>query len=102
MYSRWHSIAPIKALASQLDPSRYLHLISPHRDLCDHLLHSAEVLRLVRGKKPVRLLLRRRGRVGVVEEVLDAEKDLADGDCWLPILVLVQDAQAHGARRVDV
>lgn len=29
--------------------------------------------------------------VGFVEELLDAEKDLLDGDGWLPTLLLIQD-----------
>ena len=28
--------------------------------------------------------------------------DLFDGDGWPPVLVLLQDGQAHRARRVDV
>lgn len=50
----------------------------------------------------VRLGLGRGLRVGVVEEVLDAEEDLLDGDGWLPRLFLVQDRQADGARGVNV
>jgi len=35
--------------------------------------------------------------VGIVEEVLDADQELLDGDGWPPILVLVQQAQANSA-----
>jgi len=35
--------------------------------------------------------------VGVVEEILDADQELLDGDGRPPILVLVQETQADGA-----
>merc|ERR1740129_996678 len=35
-------------------------------------------------------------------EVLDPEQDLPDGDGGLPVLVLVQDAEAHRPRGIDV
>ena len=41
-------------------------------------------------------------RVGIVEQVLDAQQDLLDGDGGLPALVLVQDAETHSARGEDV
>jgi hypothetical protein len=40
--------------------------------------------------------------VGLVEERLDAEQNLPDGDGGLPAFLLVQDRQADGAGRVDV
>ena len=33
--------------------------------------------------------------VGIVEKVLDAEEDLLDGNCWPPVLLLVQDGEAN-------
>ncbi len=41
-------------------------------------------------------------RVGVVEEVLHAQKDLLDRDCRLPRLVLIKDGQTDRARGVHV
>lgn len=46
--------------------------------------------------------LGRRLRVGVVEQVLHAQEDMLDRDGGFPRLLLVQDGQADGARRVDV
>lgn len=40
--------------------------------------------------------------VGVVEQVLDAQKNLLDRDGRLPGLFLVENRQADGARGVDV
>jgi hypothetical protein len=40
--------------------------------------------------------------VGLVEERLDTEQNLPDGDGGLPAFFLVQDGQADGAGRVDV
>jgi len=41
-------------------------------------------------------------RVWVVEKILNPQENLFNRDGGLPILVLVQDAKANGARRVDV
>jgi hypothetical protein len=40
--------------------------------------------------------------VGVIEEVLNTEKNLLDGNRRLPTLFLVQNRQADGTRGVDV
>lgn len=44
------------------------------------------------------------GRLGVrlVEQRLNSQQDLLDGDGGAPALVFVEDAETHGARRVDV
>lgn len=36
-------------------------------------------------------------RVGIVEQILNAQQDLLDGDGRFPALVLVQDAKADGS-----
>ena len=41
-------------------------------------------------------------RVGRVQQVLHTKQDLLDGDAGLPGLLLVENAQAHGPRWVDV
>lgn len=41
-------------------------------------------------------------RVRLVEQRLDAEQDLLDGDGGLPALFFVEDGEADGARGVDV
>ena len=41
--------------------------------------------------------------VGIVlEQFLDACQDRFDSQVWLPVLLLVQDAEAHCSRGVDV
>ena len=40
--------------------------------------------------------------VGVIEQVLDSNQDLFDGDCWAPSFLLVQNRQANGTGRVHV
>lgn len=60
------------------------------------------VFRLVVGEEHVRLALRGGGRVGRVQKVLYAEKDLLDGDGGPPPVVFGEDAKAHGAGGVDV
>jgi len=46
--------------------------------------------------------LRWRLGIRIVEKILDAEKDLLDGDGWFPTFFLVQDGKANRTRRVDV
>lgn len=48
------------------------------------------------------LCLSRRLWIRVVEEILDSQQDLLDGDSWLPRLFFVQDAKTDSARRVDI
>lgn len=40
--------------------------------------------------------------IGVVQEILDSEEDLLDGDGGFPGFVLVENAEADGARGVDI
>lgn len=72
------------------------------RVVLDNLLD----LLLVRGavllEQVERVGLGGRLRVRLVEQRLDAEQDLLDGDGRAPALLLVQDRQADGARGVDV
>ena len=64
--------------------------------------HSLLVISSVLTETCVRLRLGGVLDVGVVEEVLDAEEDLLDGDGGPPVLLLVQDAETHCARWVDI
>ena len=41
-------------------------------------------------------------RVGRVQQVLHTKQDLLDGDAGLPGLLLVENAQTHGPRWIDV
>lgn len=63
-------------------------------------------LALVRGpvllEQRVRIGVRRRRRVRLVEQVLDADQDLLDRDRRPPAFVFVEDRQAHRAGRVYV
>ena len=71
-----------------------------------------EVLGLVLRVEQVGLGLGRALLIGVVHQVLDAQEDLRtiegefaylrDGQAGAPVLVLVEDAQAHRPRGVDV
>ena len=70
--------------------------------LAHNLLDAPLVLHAVPLEHVVRLGLGGRLRVGVVEQVLDAQEDLLDRDGRLPRLLLVQDRKADGAGRVDV
>lgn len=60
------------------------------------------VLSLVLLEHVVCLSLGRRFRVGVVQQILDAQQNLLDSNGWLPCLLLVQDGQTYRARRIDV
>lgn len=50
----------------------------------------------------VRLGLRGRLGVGIVEQILYAQKDLLDGNGRFPGLVFVEDRKADGAGGVDI
>lgn len=67
-----------------------------------HPLNTALVLRPVLLEQVVGVCLSRRLGIGVVEEILNSDKDLLDSDGWLPSLLLVQYGQADGATRVDI
>ena len=60
------------------------------------------VLGLVVHEELVGLRLGGTVGVGIVEEVLDAQEHLLDGDGGTPSLLLVEDGQADGPGRVDV
>lgn len=70
--------------------------------LLDDLPNPLLILRTISLIHIVRLSLSGRFGVGVIEKILDAEKDLFDGNGGLPCLFLVQDGQTDGAGRVDV
>lgn len=80
-------------------PATYLPPAETHPD---NVLDLLDVCRPVLLEHVKGLGLGRRIGVGVIEEVLDAQKDLLDGDGGLPGLVLVQDAETHGAGGVYV
>lgn len=98
-WSARHHVAPYHPLASSSPPPPPS---SRRRILANNLLDPPLVLRAVSLEHVVRLGLGGGLRVGVVEEVLDAEEDLLDRDGRLPRLFLVQDREAHRAGRVDV
>lgn len=50
----------------------------------------------------VRISLGGRVDIGLVEQLLDAEQDLLDGNRRLPALLFIEDGQAHGAGWVDI
>lgn len=64
--------------------------------------HSFLVLQSILAVDCVRLGLCRVLDVGFVEQILDAEQDLFDGDRRAPVLVLVEQRQANGARWIHV
>ena len=64
--------------------------------------HSLLVISSVLTETCVRLRLGGVLDVGVVEEVLDAEEDLLDGDGGPPVLLLVQDGEADRPRGIHV
>lgn len=75
---------------------------SRSRVLADDALDPPLVLHAVLLEQVVGLSLGRRLGVRVVEKVLDTQEDLLHGDGGLPRLILVQDGEADGARRVNV
>jgi hypothetical protein len=44
----------------------------------------------------------RRFWIWIVEEILNTEENLLDGDSWLPSFFFVQDGKADGSGRIDV
>jgi len=66
--------------------------------LLDLLVVGSAVL----AEQVVGLGLGRRLRVGLIEQRLNAEEDLLDGDGGLPAFLFVEDGQADGSGRVDV
>ena len=68
----------------------------------DDLAHRLLVRHPVFLEEVVRFGLSGRVRVDFVEQHLDSEEDLLDGDGGLPGLFLVEDREADGAGGVDV
>ena len=66
------------------------------------MAHSALVCRPVLLEQIVGVGLRGRLGIGFIEQILDTEKDLLDGDRGSPCLLLVQDRETDGAGGVDV
>lgn len=60
------------------------------------------IRRAVLPEQIIGIRLCRRFWVWVIEKILNPQENLFDSDGGLPVLVLVQDAKANGARRVDV
>ena len=77
-------------------------LLGRRRVLLGLLQHTLRICLLVRLVQLERQLLRGIIHVWLVEQLLDAEQNLLDGDAWRPILFLIQDGKAHGARREDI
>lgn len=67
-------------------------------DLLDLLLVGSAIL----AEQVVGLGLGRRLGIGLVQQGLDAEKDLLDGDGGFPAFLFIENGQADGSRRVDV
>lgn len=70
--------------------------------LAHDLLDAPVVLHTVSLEHVVCLCLGRGLGIGIVEEVLDTEKDLLDRNRWFPSLLLVQDREANGPGWVDI
>lgn len=66
------------------------------------LAHTLEVGGLVSNIGVVGVLLCRTLQIGIVEQILNAQKNLLNGNCWLPILLFVYQRQAHRARWINV
>lgn len=67
-------------------------------DLLDLLVVGSAVL----AEQIVGLGLSRRLGIGLVQQRLNAEEDLLDGNGGLPAFLFVEDGQANGSGRVDV
>jgi len=70
--------------------------------LCGLVLDPPGVFRLVVDEQVVRLGLRGRFRIRLVQQVLDARQDLLHGDGRPPPLLLVQDGEADRSARINV
>lgn len=40
--------------------------------------------------------------IRIVQQILNAKKDLLDCDRWLPSLLFIQDGQANRSRRINI
>ena len=68
----------------------------------DHAPDLSLVGRSILLEEIVGIRLRGRVRVGVVQEILNAEEDLSNRDGRFPPLFLVQDREAYRTGRIDV
>jgi hypothetical protein len=66
------------------------------------LLHPTLVFLLVVLKELKGFGLCRRVGIGIIEQVLNPNQDLFDGNGRTPTLFFVEDGEANGARRIDV
>ena len=79
-----------------------LSSVSRRRILLHHLLHPLLIRRPILLIQIIRIRLRGRLRVYLVQQHLDPQEDLFDGDGGFPALFFVEDAEADGAGGVDV
>lgn len=70
--------------------------------ILDDLPDLALIRRPVLAEQVIRIGLRGRIRVDLIEQHLNAEQDLLDGDRRLPGFLFVQDRETDSARGVDV
>merc|ERR1719174_1939705 len=97
-----NSIASHSQNTSSTESLAALHALSTTHNLRHLLLHSFQILTLVGGKQPVRLLLGGGCSIWIVEKILNAQQNLPDCDGRLPILILIQNAQTNSSGRIDV
>jgi hypothetical protein len=62
----------------------------------DDLLDLSFIRRSILLKQIVRIGLSWRVWVWVIEQVLNANQDRSDGDCWLPAFFLIENGQTDG------
>lgn len=72
------------------------------RVLPDNLLYSPFICRAVFLKEIVRVGLGRGFGVGIVKQILNAQKNLLYGNRGFPGFFFVQDRETHGTGRIDV
>lgn len=90
--ARWGNRNPLRSRWRRKVPG----VLHAHR--CGLLAHSADVLVAVFDVREVRLLLCGVIRVGVVKQVLNAEKHLPNCDRWLPACEMMRRAGGDGRR----
>ena len=76
--------------------------LSRSRVVSDDLLDLLVIGSTVFAEQVVGLGLSGRIWVGLVQQRLDTEEDLLDGDGGLPAFLFVENGQANGSGRVDV
>lgn len=70
--------------------------------LLDDALDLSFVCRSVLLEESVGISLSWRIGIGIVEQVLNPQKNLLDGDCRLPTLLFIQNRETDRARWIDV